>query len=766
MSDVADLQRIVDAWASEPDHGVIRHVLSTSSDRHHLATLCAAAQLPLPEDLVDLVLELVDSDPLMQLTLDSLMESAMDPESGNLRKLGVLAELILERPDSLAFQRILADDIVDALFDDETDTPTHVKDRLARVACELVVTLPHPAFAPVLLAGALTSGEPDQVARDLRLCWERAVQLPDDDLYWIALDAADLVDVATDPELAVAVAHTVLRLAPEVEPAHVDPAQTASVRLLLFEALAQTDRLEAVDLAESMITQDPSLADSDVAASWTMTLLSHLLDLAQRDAPGSVLLGLADRLAAHREWWPEEEHTPTYVALVLARVYLAGNAPLQAEPWCEYAADHPAEIEDFPAEAAMLRVNVALQLGRTEELPALLRASAQAVADAKSDEYRLAWGAIVEATAMTNRDQTLADSANQGSADVVRDLVGRVQASLALGGDMPADGPPADEVLALFTFATELKDLHERFISQVEPDVRLRDAAVELCRRIPTGQPQLFIGAHMYACVGEFGLQNAVGARHHLDELSAELRRQRLEPVGGFPIVVAEQVESVFRVGLADVSGSPFERSARLRELRELREENEVAGRAHMAYLLSRGLMQLYVGRGDFVAATDEGIRALSFHARRAVTTPDARERAALHEDFSEIAAGTFRAALSAGRPRVAAEILEVVRAQPVPFARMNVPRTEQSLMGLVSELLSPWTPAGEPAWSGTWSAAGVESPVPEAGTGSPVEESALLLAGLPSIIMPWGPALDDRLRDITSSAAVRVVVSRGEVGT
>jgi len=229
--------------------------------------------------------------------------------------------------------------------------------------------------------------------------------------------------------------------------------------------------------------------------------------------------------------------------------------------------------------------------------------------------------------------------------------------------------------------------------------------------------------------------------------------------------VVAEQIESVFRVGLADVSGSPFERNARLRELRELREENEVAGRAHMAYLLSRGLMQLHVGRGDFVAATDEGIRALSFHARRAVTTPDARERAALHEGFSEIAADTFRAALSAGRPRVAAEVLEVVRAQPVPLARMDVPRTEQSLMGLVTELFSPSAPAGQTAWSGTWSAAGQESPVPDPGTYSPVEESALLLTGLPSILMPWGPALGDRLRDVTCTAAVRVVVSRGEVG-
>lgn len=766
MNRADELQRVIDGWASAPDHGAIRDVLRTSSDRFHLATMCVVANLPFPEDLVDLVLELIDTDPLMQFVLDSLMHAALDPEGASLSEPGALADLILARPDSLAFQQILANDLGDALFDAETDTPTHVKDRLARAACDVAATLPHPLFAPVFLAGAVAGEDPDEVSRDLRRCWERAGELPDEELYWIALDAADLVDVETDPDLAVAAAQTVLRLAPQFETADDDPEQTASVRLLLIEALARTDRLGAVDLAESMISQDPSLADSVVSAMWTMTLLGHVLELGQQDAPPTVLVELADRLAAHRDWWPEEDDAPTYAALVLARVYLAANAPLRAQPWCEYVADHPGDIEDFPAEAAMLRVNVALQLGRTEELSALLRESAQAVADATSDEYRLAWGAIVEATARTNGDQTLADSANQGSADVAREMVDRLHTSASADIASSADGVQAAEMLAALAFGAELMDLHERFIAHGEADPSLRDVAVALCDRIPTGQPQLFIGAHMYACVAEFGQQNIAGARHHLDELSAELHRQRLEPAGGFPIVVAEQIVSVFRVGLADVSGSPFERHARLQELRDLRDENEGAGRAHMAYLLSRGLMQLHLGRGDFVAATDEGIRALSFHARRTVTTPDARERAALHEGFSEIAADTFRAALSAGRPRVAAEVLEVVRAQPIPLARVDVPRSEQSLMGLVTELLAPSAPDGNAAWSGTWSASGQAASVPEPATYPPVEESALLLTGLPSILMPWGPALEDRLRDITSTASVRVVVFRGEVGS
>ncbi|MFZ1287113.1 MAG: hypothetical protein WAR57_08775 [Candidatus Phosphoribacter sp.] len=750
MSSAVELQGIIERWAKEPDLARIRHALTTSMDRHHLATMCLAADIPLPDDLVDLVLELIDADQLMQEVLDALMGAATDPWTRDARLPARFATLILERPDGHAFQGVLADFLVAALFDEETDSPTQVKERLADVCCELVAALPHPAFAPVFLARALTAEDPQVVSRALRECWERAELLDDEDLYLISVDVADLVDVDIDPEVALAAAGTALRLEPEHETSDADPERTAYLHLVLVEALARTDRLAAVDRAESAMSQDPALENSPVAESWARNLFLHLSDLARQDAPSSLVLGLADRLASRRDRWPVEDDSLSLFGVVLARIYLAGNAPERARPWVYVAFEHPADVQDYEAEVAMLRVNVALQLGHTEELDALLRESAQAVADATDDEYRVAWGAATEALARVNRDRTLAGTANRGQAGVVSDLAG------------PLGGYPADALRAKYAFSQELMEVHERFVAG-EATAEVRDAAAALCRRIPPGQPQLFIGAHMYACATELSQGNLVEAERHLDQLSAEIQRQRVDPAGGFPIVIAEQTESLFRLlTIGDVTDWSGDRTARLRQLRD---DNEAAGRAHLAYLMTRALMVQAAKCGNFAAATDEGIRALSFHARRAVATPDARERAALREAFGDVAEATFRAAIAAGWPRVAAEVLEVVRAQPVPLARLEVPRAEQSLMGMVTELFSQ-SPLSEPqSWSGTWSAAGDVAPAPQSAGRPPVEETALVLTGLPSILMPWGAALQDRLRDVTCHDSVRVVVSRGAPG-
>ena len=746
MSTALELQGTIESWTNNPDHARIRHALTTSTDRYHLAILSFAADLPLPDDLVDLVLELIDDDPLMQQVLDALMGAAMDPGTTDARLPATFAALILERPEGAAFQGVLAAFLVDALFDEEITTPTQVKRRLADVSCELAEALPHPAFAPVFLARALTAKDPRVVSQALRECWQRAELLGDDDLALISVDVADLVDVDTDPEVALAAAQTALRLAHAHEMSEANLERTAYLHLVLVEALARTDRLAAVERAESAMSQYPALEDSPVAESWALNLFLHLSDLARQDAPPSVILDLADRLASRRDRWPVDDDSLSLFAVVLARIYLAGNATERARPWVDLAHEHPTDVQDYAAEVAMLRVNLALQLGHTEELDALLRESAQSVAEATDDEYRLAWGAVTESLARVNRDHTLTGTANERQVSVVSDLNG------------PLGGYKADALRAQYAFNRELMEVHERFLAG-ETTAELRDAAVALFRRVPSGQPQFFIGAHLYACATELSQGDVLAAEHHLDQLSAEIQGQRLDPAGGFPIVVAEQMESLFRLlMMRDVTDWSGDRTARLRQLRD---DNEAAGRAHLAYLMTRALMVLAAKHGNFAGATDEGIHALSFHARRAVATPDARERAALREAFGDVAEATFRAAIAAGRPRVAAEVLEVVRAQPVPLARVEVPRAEQSLMGLVTELFSR-SPLGEvQPWSGTWSAAGV-APAPDSAAGSPAEETALVLTGLPSILMPWGVALQDRLRDVTCHDSVRVVVSRG----
>lgn len=749
MTTADELRCIVERWAHEPDHGRIRHVLTTSEDRHHLAAMCIDADLSLPEDLADLVLELIDTDPLMELVLDTLLDHAFNSTAVDPTVLPTLARLILDRPDSPAFQRILADTLVDILFDEQTDTPTHVKDHLADLSSMLATALPEPAFAPVFLAHALTRPEPEVSSRALRLCWERAVRLPDDLLFPIAVDVTDMVDVDTDHHLAVQAARTALRLAPEHEPPDTDPEQTANLHWVLVEGMARTDRPAAIQYAETAMSQAPDLESSLVAESWATTLLAHIVDLALRDVPPAQVLPFADRLAAHPHRWPDEQEASAYFSVVLARVYLAGNEPERARRWVDLAFEQqqPADLPDYRAEVAMLKAHVAFNLGRTEEIGPLLRDAAQAVTEASDDEYRLAWGAITEAVARVNRDHTLTQLSRQSQAGIVEDL------TETTAGYQP------DRLRAHYAFGRELMDLHERFLADGNtPDNR--DTAVALCREVPDDQPQLFIGAHMYACVLEYGQENMDEAYRHLDELGKEIRRQRSAPGGGFPIVVAEQMERFFRLLMVrNIAEWSDERTDRLRRLRN---ENEAAGRSQVAYTLTRCLMLIHTMSGDHAAATDEGIRALSFHTRRVVTTPDARERAVLREDFNDLAGATFQAASAAGWPQVAAEILEVIRAQPVPVARAEVPRTEQSLMGLAVELLTETQPA---QWDGTWAASGEAALADGCPARSHVEETSLLMTGLPSILMPWGPALQDRLSDPNSPGAVQVVVPREDPG-
>ena len=64
MNSNTALARIVASWAQHPDPDLIRHALTTWDDRHSLATLCADADLDLPDDITELVLALIEADPL------------------------------------------------------------------------------------------------------------------------------------------------------------------------------------------------------------------------------------------------------------------------------------------------------------------------------------------------------------------------------------------------------------------------------------------------------------------------------------------------------------------------------------------------------------------------------------------------------------------------------------------------------------------------------------------------------------------------------
>ena len=154
------------------------------------------------------------------------------------------------------------------------------------------------------------------------------------------------------------------------------------------------------------------------------------------------------------------------------------------------------------------------------------------------------------------------------------------------------------------------------------------------------------------------------------------------------------------------------------------------------------------------------------FHTRRSTLIPDARERAALRGDLLTLAEEIFRATLQLNRTELAAELLEILRAQPVPLVRDEVPALERPLLGLLSKLIDNPTPAST-RWTVPWSS-GLQTAYDPAADSPEVdqpEDTALILAGLPTIVMPWGPALNDLLRDPQAIAVARLTVPRTETG-
>lgn len=746
MRTATELQQIVDEWATNPDPEEIRRALTQEPERYALATMCADTQLDLPEELIQLVLEVVEADPMAERIIESLFAAALDEKPMTVSTAYTLATTITDRPDSTAFQRILASSLVDILFDEKAECPAQMKERLAEAASTLAAELTEPAFAAVFLAHALTQPDPDTLSLAVRRCWERAVQLPDEVLYPISYELAGLIDIDRDPTTALEAARTALALSAEHALPEQDPIDSAFLNLVVIEALARQDRPAAIAHAESILAQDPRLENSPVAESWSLLLWGYLCDLAQQECPPRQILPLADRLVQNRCRWPSDPDIPVYFGLVLARIYLAANAPGLARPWADLAVDLVKEVPELEAEARMLQVQAAFHEGRTGELDPLLRQAAQVVADSGDREHRLAWAQIVTAISRVRQDHTLIPLTEQAQSNMIGSL------------HDPTGGYLPDQLRAGYAFAHRLMEVHERFLAG-QTGASTRDLAVNLATEITEDDhAHLAIGAHLYACVLECSNGDIIGARRHLDEVAAGLRRQREDPVGGFPIVYAEQVERFLRLLLDPGGGGAVQQIA---QLNRIRHENEAKGRTELVYMATRALMLLHTSIGDHKSAMTEGINALSFHTNRAVTIPDARERATLREDFSELAAATFRAALADHQPRTAAEILEIVRAQPVPIARLEVPGTEQPMLRLVALLLGGTSSSDTAPWTGTWSPVAAAEPdlPPE------TEETTVLLTGLPSIRMPWGAALQDRLRDPRTEAVGHVVVPREGIG-
>lgn len=751
MNSNTELARMVASWVQHPDPDLIRHALTTRNDRHSLATLCADADLDLPDDITELVLALIETDPLADRILDVLFAAALNNIPTTDADLEPLTTAIRERPDSQAFQRLLAMSLTDLLFDDDAAAPEHLRERLAEAAAALGATLPAPEFAPVFLAHAASSPDTKTQTRTMHLCWERAASLPDDLRYEISLELADLCDVEDDPHLALDVARTALQLLPSFGPPDPGPEDTVYLHVLTAEALAATaGRPAAITYTAEAFILDPRLERSPLTESWTWNLAGHIWALGLDDVPPSLVLPHADQLADHHDRWPSDPNTQASLAALLARAYLTTNAPARARPWVDLAVTHVAAVPDLAGEVAMLQVQVAFQEGRTEELDPLLRQAAPLLQGPDLEEHRLIWAMIVEAVSRVRRDPDLVRLAEL--------WLGRTIGALTdvTGGHAP------EHLRDGLGFSRRLLTIHEQFLAG-DRDERIRLQVLTLCEEIPDDHPQLIAAAHVYACALETGRGDSVEALKHLDQVTAVIKRLREDPPGGFPLVHLEQIERLYRLLLPDSTDAG---SGRIPELERLRQENEAAGRSDFAYMLTRGLMGIHAANNQPEAVVEEGTRALLFHTRRSSLIPDARERAALRGDLSTLAEEVFRATLKLNRTELAAELLEIVRAQPVPLARDDVPDPERPLLGLLSKLIDNPTPIST-RWTGPWltgpqtpNAAGADSPEVDR-----PEDTALILTGLPTILMPWGPALNDLLRDPQAVAVARLTVPRTETG-
>lgn len=740
MTSLAELAHTIATWAHDPDPTLIQATLTDSPDRYSLATLYVTSEHPIPEELHDLLRDLLLTDPLTTRIFDTIYTEVIKDEGPNIEKITTLIEPILLRVDSDAFQLLLADDLLDELTEDNPEPP-RVARHLAQAAAALAAGLPSPDFAPILFIYAASDPTPEDLPGLLQDCWNRAIQLPDPLTFLLAGDICGLIDTDSDEDLARAVEEHALAIAHTLTDADEDT--LSALHMMHAELIAHTDIPAAIDYIDDVLTAHPGLESTPLAAAWFFLLRDHIIRLMQSEPPAEQLLTLADTLEGQAQRWPADDPPEiALAALALTRIYIAASQPSRAQPWAERAWENPHDDHDFQAEVSMLRVHIAHQQGRSGEISRLLREAAPSVQQALTDDYRAQWSMFANIHAQANSDESLADLTSRGFT------------AAASSPTADAFSYQDDDVRQSMTAYETLMQIRRRILTGTAAPGDL-DRALALAHRDSANNGErlgaLLLAAHAYASSGETGHASAV-----LQELDELLQEEHLHPSTTVSIGAIDALRTLLR------SARPLEQdgpdSATGEDLLAARDDCERNDQPHFAYMLTRALMILHTRRGDHHAALAEGIRGLRFHTRRAVTLPDARERASMRSDFHVLAQETIRSAQLTGQNHVVAEILEVLRAQPVPTSRTDVPVVEQSLARLATDLLEEVTTSTLPAWNRRWSADSAGTP---AMAEPQLVDTELVLTGLPSLRMPWGLALDDQLRDPHVNLEARVWVPR-----
>ncbi|MFV0457838.1 MAG: hypothetical protein ACK5MT_03570 [Actinomycetales bacterium] len=731
----------------------IRHTLSTSPDRHYLATICAATDLDLPDDLIALVTQVLASDPLRQRVENTLGDMSCGLAPVNESTLATLIQQILDRPDNSAFQMLLADDILDFLFDDEKPAPPGIRDKFALVCTTMARHLPDPSFAPVFLAHAIATTDPQEVRMALRDCWTRAVHLDDETLCSLAVDITSLVDDAADTDLASETLETALRLIPTCDPQLANDLDCLShLHIRLIVIYASTNKPAAYAYADTILNDQPAFEATPIADWWFADLLGRIAG-AKEGTPAEIGDNIAE-LEAHPHRWPKHDIPMIAGAsIALARYYLAANQPERARPWITGAHQYQTQAEtSFPgycAELAMLTVEEAHLSGDIDRMEAKLRKAARFVKQADEDDYRLRWAILAQAISSTYRDDQLSAAA------------AAVIAQVTDGNQDTVAGYHTDELRRNVALQGKIMEIHGEF-SAGRHDQEIYDDITALCGEIPVEIPTLHLGAHLMAAFIAATRQDTSAVESHLEHIATCLDQVQGDSPGGFAISMLEYQLNFIRLETQRQRDGITE--TLITEVEQVRNEYTAKSWHLQSYLTTRTLMSLHTSRGRNNDTLREGIRALSFHTKRTALVPDTRERAIMRDHLHTVAEMTLCAAVQAGNLTTAAELLEVIRAQPIPAApNAHSDHTHDSFMNLATGLLLQEQPPH--VWSGTWSPT---EPItePDMKNHSLLDEAPLLLSGLPTIRMPWGVALHDALRDPNPTVGeVEVAVLRGDPG-
>jgi len=729
------LRHIVAGWIAHPDPERILTVLASHPGRYSLATMYVVGAESIPEELVGPLRQLCEQEPLLNLVVDTLWDEALNPHGPRPEAFAALTDQVLQRPDAAEFQELLAGDMVDALLEDGDEPPTVAHD-FHRAIGMLASMLPSRQFACVLDLCALGETDPTRAASLMRECWARVDGLAPGVVVEIAADICVTVDEELEGDLLRAVVDHAIPLLDELP----DPTSDELVALHGTRAvlLGQTDEDAAIDYLDRTLLRHPQLAASPLGAEWFYRSVDRVSQLSRTHAAAQ-LAPWAELLVARRDRWPVDDgaRAGAIVALVMAQVQLGLKDPDRALEWVG-SRDDMIEDPDLRAALAVSRAMAVFMSGRTGELAQVLRECAPLVRACEDDYWRAMWASMVDSYAQGTNDPELSELAVRVVGDAIQNATTGMLAQPAF-----SDG---------LELSRELAGLRRVVLAGAGSETnraRLLDLAGRSDVDVGDRFHASFLAAHASFLLGD----SATGVQA-LEQAEELLAQADAAAVPQFALGGAQLFLLVMRTVSAVNAGRPLNEV--IAELRQARDESAQAGRPHVAYVLTRATMSVLEAMGKQSAVLDEAILALGYHTTRAAVLPDARERATLRADFHALAQQTVSLALALGRSKMVAELLEVLRAQPVPVARTDVPVAEQSLLNLVTALEY----GADPPLDGfvMWPGAQASAEMPAEPRLVPTE---ILLAGLPGIRMPWGPALGDRLRDHEARAEVALWVPR-----